>query len=133
MYRLAVWCGLVCFAALAGTELLFKSVVPEGVAQVSVLALITVLAAWCGYREPRLGWQAGATIIVVLWSSYVVVWLVTGELFHPSSSTGGLVAVFLSGFFMALVSPLPMLVAELASRVRRRHDRRAHSSGGVAS
>jgi|SRR6185436_12789028 len=132
MYRLALLCGVACLAALLGTELLFKSVIPKGIAQVCWLVLVTGLAAWCAYREPKLGWQAGAAIIVVQWFGAVALWLVTGEIFHPSSSTGGLVAVFLSGFFMALVSPLPMVAAELASRVRRRHDRRAQPPSGVA-
>ena len=128
MYRLAVWCGVGCFVALAGTLLLFKSVMPEGVIRLSWVVLVTGLAAWCAWREPKLGWQAGATIILVQWLGDIPLELVLAQF-----SSRALVTLFVTGLGMAIVSPVPMLAAELAARVRRRHDSRAHASNGVAS
>ena len=132
MYRLAVLCGIGCFAFLLGCSLLLRSVLPEWVGQVAWLVLITALSAVCAYREPKLGWGAGAVVVGVQPPCLLLVVLLSGEASHPSSSTGGLAGVFIASVLMGFVSPLPMLSAGLAARVRRRHDAQIHSPTGAA-
>jgi hypothetical protein len=119
MYRLPAGCGVACFVLLTVGGYLVSDVVPEWVAQLTWIALATVLSAVCGYRDTRLGWQAGAVIMGIQLACFVVLMLATGELIHPSSSTGGLVGLFIGTTFVALVSPIPILFGQLGSWARR--------------
>ena len=95
---------------------------PEWIPQLTWLVLVTGAAAWCGHRDPALGWKAGAIVIAVQPLAILVILLVTGELLHPSSSTSGLVAVFILTVFAVVLSPIPILAGVVASRRRARKD-----------
>ena len=114
MYRLAALSGLACFALIALGGLLSRTV-PEWVGQLVWLGLVITLAARCGYRDPSLGWRAGAAMMLVHVIGFWVLMVVTGELIHPSSSTGGMVTLFIGTLFMAFVSPIPLLASQLGS------------------
>jgi hypothetical protein len=131
MYRLAALCGAACVALLVlGGRLL--PALPEWVGQLVWLGLVVGLSAWCGYRDPRLGWQAGAVVIAIQPVCVLVLAVVTGELAHPSSSTGGAAGVFIVAVLMAILSPIPMLAGQLGSWARKRHDARAQTQIGAS-
>jgi len=88
------------------------------------LFAVAILAGVCGYWEPTLRWRAGAALVAVQPIVAVVLDFVTGEALHPARSTGGLVAVCIGSMLMAFASPLPVVIAHLASRARARTDAR---------
>lgn len=128
MYREAIGCGVACFAFLVVGGQVTAERVPEWVWQLAWLVLVGSSSAWCAYREPRTGWRAGAALMGVHLPCFLILMAVTGELARPTSSTGGMVALFIGSVFITLMSPLPMLTAGLAARARRRHDRSGLSS-----
>lgn len=131
MYRQAALSGLACFALIASGVFLSPTV-PEWLGQLAWLGLVITLAARCGYRDPSLGWRAGAAMMLVHFIGFWVLMVVTGELTHPSSSTGGMVALFIGTLFMAFVSPIPLLASQLGSSARKRHDARVQSATGAS-
>lgn len=124
MYRASVWCGVVCFIVTSVLGWLFSPPLSEWAVQLAWVALLTATSIVCAYRQPKLGWQAGAMLMAVQWLCFFVLTLVTGELFHPSSSTGGMVGMAIGTVFMVIVSPIPILAGTVASRVRRWRDSR---------
>ena len=127
MYRAPVLCGAVCLVVITVGGWLASSLVPEWVAQLTWVVLLTASSALCAYRDPKLGWQAGAAVMAVQGLGLFILLLVTGELFHPSTSTGGMVSLALGALFIALVSPVPILAAAVAALLRRRRDARAQT------
>jgi hypothetical protein len=92
---------------------------PEWIPQLSWLLLVTAAAAWCANREPALGWKSGAIVIAVQPLAIFVIMLFSGALLHPSSSTGGPVALFILTVFMAILSPVPIVAGVIAAYFRR--------------
>ena len=125
MFRVAALLGAACALALAAGGRYFSGVVPEWAAHFAWFTVVLGGSAACGYREPVRPWRWGATIVGV--QPVCVFVLLHGELTHPSSSTGGMVAVAIFSVLMALLAPLAMLASYLGSRAspRRRAGRSA--------
>jgi hypothetical protein len=120
MYGLAAALGATCALLLGAGGRYLSDLIPEWVGQLSWLALNTVASAVCGLLNPHRAWRWGAIVIGVQPVCLFLLAGAVGELRHPTSSTGGMVAV--AGFTLVavLVSPLPILASHVARRKRAR-------------
>jgi hypothetical protein len=118
MYFIAAGLGAACAVMLMVSGLFASHIVPEWMAQLGWLVLITAASVACGHRWPEGAWRLGAIVIGVQPVCAFVVFAAVGELQQPASSTGGMVAVVAFAFMAALVSPLPILASHIAGRAR---------------
>lgn len=113
------------FAAALGTGCFVLALVlggmglPEGVAPIAWLVALPV-AGFLGARsQPGAGAWFGSVLIAVHWPLLFLQLAITGELTEPSSSTGGMVTLFIVSVWIAVVSPLPIVAAWLGGRAAR--------------
>ena len=109
--------GTACFGLL----LLASGMgVPKDGAHVFWLVLLPVVAFFGARFTPGAGAGFGVVLIAVHWP---LLWLhlaLTGELTNPSTSTGGMVALFIASVWIGIVSPLPILAAHFGGWSARR-------------
>lgn len=119
VYALAATVGSFCvlFLMLGGR---YAGIVPEWAGQLAWLVLVLSGSGLCGYLHPHNAWRWGAVVIGVQPLVVVAVSYVVGELEHPSSSMGGMVAVAIFSTLALLISPLPILASSLGGAVRKR-------------
>jgi hypothetical protein len=119
MFLIAAALGAGCVAAVVIGSHFLGSEIPEELGQRIWLAGVLGGSAVCGYFAPDRPWRWGATILAAQPPTLFIILLFVGEILKPSSSTGGMVAVFIFATFLLVVSPAAMLASFLGSRVRR--------------
>ena len=115
---LAAALGAACAVSLCVGNVVFGGAVPEWAAQLTWLAIVLGGSVACGFRTPERAWRWGAVIVGVQPPCVFLLLLVVGEITKPTSSLGGIAAVFIFGFFLLFVCPVAMLASYLGGRAR---------------
>lgn len=120
MYGIAAGVGAACVLLFSATDLLGDGVLPAWIWPLVWLTLTTIGAALCGFLKPVRPWRWGAVVIAVQPVCLLLLGAVTGELWNPSRSTGGMFALFIFTVLSVFISPLPIVASAIAGRVRTR-------------
>ena len=126
---LAVLCQLVLQVAARALQ-------NEGQARLIWVCCTALAGFGLGWRDRLAGWPEALALLWMQLALVLVVDLLSGELFWPSRSTGGLVGLFIGTLFMVLLTPVPLigfwlglLVARLSGTGRGAPDDRPPTHG----